>query len=617
MKNSTLFFLFSLFISSLSAQNETTKSDLEQLTDSIEILMEKNRIPGLMLTLVTADSVIYDAGLGLANLEEERPVDATQLFRLGSITKSFAALAMLRLEAEGKFSLQDKLADVAPEIPFKNKWKDTHPVLLVHLLEHSAGFDDMHFNAVYNWGKKELATLDMVHKHKNSLVTRWKPGTRMSYANPGYVIVGYLIEKFSGKTYHDYIKEIIFDPIGMEHSNMTSFPDMKLHAQGYKHQDGSFNPVPFYTIHGGIAGTLNSCGKDMARFLQFFLNNGKSDSLQVFPKSALEKMETPTSTLAARNGKKQGYGLANAKSFLDEPFPFNGHGGGIDGFSSIYGYNRALGVGFAMSNNANGGTNAIESLVINYLTKDFDIPELDAIPMDKDLAKSYEGYYHHKSPRNQFFYLIENIFSGIKLSSEGDTLLIKGFMEDPQKYVQVENRLFRNIKLNTPTLLLTENEQGDKVIIGRNYYENSSSSGILFKRIWFFTAALFSLIASIFGIVWCILLILKKANKQVNSTALTLSISAFGFMLFFISMIFSLEDFTTLGMFNGLNLGVYLASIIFALGAILGVVFLFKNYKKIEKGLLKLYLILTCFALFTLAYYFFQHGMIGIKLWTF
>jgi CubicO group peptidase (beta-lactamase class C family) len=82
--------------------------------------MAYKAIPGLMIALVTRDSVIFSGGFGYADLEEKIPVNSTHLFRLGSITKSFAALAIFKLVREGKLSLDDKVSDIAPEISIQN-----------------------------------------------------------------------------------------------------------------------------------------------------------------------------------------------------------------------------------------------------------------------------------------------------------------------------------------------------------------------------------------------------------------------------------------------------------------------------------------------------------------
>jgi len=102
--------------------------------------MKREHMPGLMLSIVTKDSILYSGGLGYSNLENKVKATGSTLFHMNSVTKMFTALAIQKLITEGKLNLNDKLKSIAPEIVFENSWESTHPVRVVHLLEHTAGF---------------------------------------------------------------------------------------------------------------------------------------------------------------------------------------------------------------------------------------------------------------------------------------------------------------------------------------------------------------------------------------------------------------------------------------------------------------------------------------------
>jgi CubicO group peptidase (beta-lactamase class C family) len=453
MRFSTYFFsvLFVLLPSILGAQTEKSEDfpikTIAQLTDSIEKIMEKPKIPGLLVSIVTKDTVYYIDGLGMSNIEEDRPVDAYQLFRMGSISKSFASLCILKLAEQGKLSLDDPLAKIAPEITFENKWEDTHPVRVVHLLQHTAGFDDMHFAAMYNRGNTEPEAIEMVKAHQNSLYCRWKPGTRFSYSNPCFVILTHLVEKYSGMSYHDYVKQAVFEPLGMKYSDFLSFKeDEQKYAMGYRNNDGNIEPVPFNAINAGMAGTLNSCGYDMAKLLQFFINNGRVDSQQVFTPEQLDLMEEPSTTLAVDHGITYGYGLANYHSMNNKKVVFHGHNGGIDGFSSTYAYNRELGIGFALSNNINGNNGKIASLIIDFLTLDYTADSVGSEPITEEEIQPYLGFYLNSSPRNQIFSEFNRPFNGFKILFENDTVYIKQLFQDPVPLLHMGGLRFRGKK---------------------------------------------------------------------------------------------------------------------------------------------------------------------------
>ncbi|MGH7866555.1 MAG: serine hydrolase domain-containing protein, partial [Candidatus Dormibacteraceae bacterium] len=108
---------------------------IEELKQQIAGVLAKRHVPGVGLALVAKDHIIWAGGVGKADLASGRSVDADTLFRAGSITKGFIVLALLKLQEEGKIDLNDKLREIAPEVPINNPWEATHPVRVVNLLE--------------------------------------------------------------------------------------------------------------------------------------------------------------------------------------------------------------------------------------------------------------------------------------------------------------------------------------------------------------------------------------------------------------------------------------------------------------------------------------------------
>src|SRR5882724_5258001 len=139
----------------LSAQEKpdpAPPNTLEELQKAIRTEMNKNHVPGAGVALVSRGELLWCGGFGDADIASKKPITCDTEFRVGSISKSFVALALLKLQEEGKINLEATLHDVAPEIPMQNAWESTHPVRIVNLLEHTAGFDDMEAAEVYNVG---------------------------------------------------------------------------------------------------------------------------------------------------------------------------------------------------------------------------------------------------------------------------------------------------------------------------------------------------------------------------------------------------------------------------------------------------------------------------------
>src|SRR2546422_939406 len=310
---------------------------LPELQQAMKDVLDKEHVPGAGVALVANGEVLWCGGIGEADIAEKRAVNCDTEFRVGSISKTFVALALLKLQEEGKINLYARLQDVAPEIPVKNRWEATQPVRIVNLLEHTAGFDDMEPSEVYNRKDRyDFPLLDVFKRFQKPQVTRWPPGTRMSYSNPGNAIAGYLIEKMSGQPFDLYIRETFLRPLGMEKADFPFTDAIKpLLATGYEKNLPKAVGYPF--IYLRPAGDLKASPGELAKLVQFLLRRGRTGEIQLVKPESILRMEVPETTLGAKNGLRLGYGLANYSS-VQGGVVTHGHDGGIDGFVSSYRY---------------------------------------------------------------------------------------------------------------------------------------------------------------------------------------------------------------------------------------------------------------------------------------
>src|SRR5262245_43666417 len=146
MRNMTLAFVSILALLANSplahGQDADAPKSVDELRQRIEKVVADTKTPALGIALVNREGAYWVAGLGKADLKSGKPANEDTLFRIGSISKMFAALSILKLAEQGKLSLDDKVRDRAPEVEFQNPWEDSHPVRIVHLLEHTTGWDD-------------------------------------------------------------------------------------------------------------------------------------------------------------------------------------------------------------------------------------------------------------------------------------------------------------------------------------------------------------------------------------------------------------------------------------------------------------------------------------------
>jgi CubicO group peptidase (beta-lactamase class C family) len=596
-------------------------SSLPELTDSIRCVMAKEHIPGLLLVLATRDSVLYAGGLGVANLATRQSVTAHTLFRIGSITKTFVALSLLQLIEQGKLHLNDEVRKIAPEIPIINPWEATNPVRVVHLLEHTAGFDDVGFNRFFNHTATDPQGLATVELFRTELRCRWRPGERMAYSNPGYQVAGYLLEKFSGQSYEQYLTQHLLRPLGMPNATPTRRPGaLRQLAQGYSYSADHYEAQPPLALYLGGSGSMNASAADMVRYVQFFLRDGRTAAgTALVQPASLREMETMHSPLAARSGLSVGYGLANHAVTIKENAIFRGHSGSIPGFISALGYNRELGLGYALSNNGYKRYSRIERLVQRFLLRRVPRSEPPTpVALAATEAAAYLGHYRFVAPRYQMD--LSTLLSVASLERRGALLLVLPLVGKPDTLLATGPRTFRRPSELVASVVLTHDADGHRVLIsGTNpapYY--AVEAGFW----WWLAPALLALsgllvvTASLAGLVWLVYAlrrrlppaqVLPRLLPLLATLAFAATAWAFG------SASGSLEP---LGRFSTESVLLFVGPLAFAVCALAGLGLLLYRFRQFRSRLAAWYLLLTYSGLGFLVAVLGTYGWLGMRLWS-
>jgi CubicO group peptidase (beta-lactamase class C family) len=454
--------------------NAPTPQSIDEFQQAATRVLHETGVPGAGIALVRQDGVEWEGGLGFADRDRQTPVTADTHFRVGSISKTFVALAMVQLYEDGLVDLHAPIEEIAPEIRLDNRWHETHPVRVINLLEHTAGFDDMHFNAMYvSDDRPDLSLEQLLALTRPSLRVRWPASTRMAYSNPGYGVAALLLEKISGVPYEDYIKREIFDPLEMSTSSFRlTAEDERLLAHGYSGRIGP--PVGFSRIYIRPAGNMHSSARELARFVRMLVNWGELGTAFVVDPEYLSNMEHPTTTLAAAAGLRQGYG-SGIGSILDLPYPLLGHGGGIDGFVSQYAYSPSRDVGFVILLNSagSGAGNAmtrLSSLAISYLKRDVERPQKAEAHVDAASLGQYVGYYHDANPRNQVAWPVQTLLSGQTISVEGQSLYATPVVGRRVRLIPLTETSFRLEHQVDASRVFTQDANGVPVLAGPGLY---------------------------------------------------------------------------------------------------------------------------------------------------
>lgn len=592
---------------------------LTELQDSIKRIMEKEHIPGLMIALVHRDSVIWEGGLGTADLRSQTPVNSHHRFRVGSITKTFTALAIQQLVREGKFGLESKLSEIAPEIQFANPWESTEPVRLIHLLEHTAGFDDMHLNALINTTGKVQTRLQEIATQQKSLTCRWKPGTRYSYCNPGYTLLGFIIEKYSGQPYEKYVEEHILLPMGMKET-VFDYEEVEPYASGYSWDD-SWYPAGAPKINGNAAGAISSTAHDMARFVRMLLNNGQLDSARIALPEELRRMETQQTTPAAQAGLSM-YGQAIVLKNYGNPKarkPFYGHDGGIMGFISDFSYNTEMGIGFVLSNNGENQMKSIGNLVAEYLYRGHERPTANAVAIPKEEIESYVGHYRAVNSRNQIAAWVDYLLNSRSVSFRKDTLRVQAFLGDEVALIPVGKNLFRKSTDGKPGAALIESD-GEKIMyIDRAYHEKTSLVALWLPRVLVIMPILFGLLLLPVYIVW----VVRKFLRKIKGWDLWLRTIPMLSLLSFVSMIVAFGGITSLrnialaASINAATLTILVLSIATPVLAALSTWLSVRHRTEIGSGFARFCTLSLSVGMLAVSAFLGINGWLGLALWAY
>lgn len=219
---------------------------------------------GVAAAVVKDGKIIFKKGYGTANLEYDVPVTTKTVFNIASVSKQFTAFAIYLLEKQGKLSLEDDVRKYIPEVPDYGK-----TVKIKHLLAHTSGIKDQAaLMSIAGWRMDDVTTTPQILR----LISRQKelnfePGSKYLYSNSGYILAAEIVKRISGRTFAEYTKENIFEPLRM---NDTQFYDdyekiVKNRAESYELEKGVYKRKDLHNSADG-ASNLYTTVEDMAKW---------------------------------------------------------------------------------------------------------------------------------------------------------------------------------------------------------------------------------------------------------------------------------------------------------------------------------------------------------------
>lgn len=390
-----IFSLLFMVFSSAAVADELTK-----LAEDIDRLRGKHGVSAAAVIVVNADEILLEHYSGVTDWQSKKAIDRDTWFRIGSVSKVFTGLALLRAVQSGQLRLDQKVSEILPQPQFKNDWEKTNPLHVAHLMEHTAGWYDMSGVEFDDKNPKPLSVAEALAMRPQSRVMHWPPGWHSEYSNSGPGLVSYLIEQASGEPFDSYLVKQVFEPLGMHSASslLTREIEQSL-ATGYN-TDGH-SVIPYWHIVYRASGGVNLRPSDMVNFLQMLLNRGRRGGQTLFTEAQIKRLETPATTLAAQTGLEYGYGLG-IYSILHKRHLLFGHGGDADGYLAHFRYSRESGKAYFVVINAfnRAPTRAMQKLLNDFLVADLPDPVLPVIAdIDTSVLELYTGSYHRATVR--------------------------------------------------------------------------------------------------------------------------------------------------------------------------------------------------------------------------
>ena len=628
MKWTSPIFLLLLFIPfGLAADKKEEASkpaqSIDELRQQIEKILRDTHTNGVSVAIVHKDEPEWVTGLGQADLASNRPATADTLFRIGSASKAFASLSILLLADLNKVSLEDPVYKLAPDVWFENRWESTDPVRVVNLLEHTTGWDDLHFREYAKQAPDSMSLREGLDYDHHSRTSRWPPGTRMAYCNAGPAVAAYVVEKVTGQRFEDFVQQNLFNPIGMK--TATYFEPPPGVATTLYHPDGK-TPFPYGHIIMRPSGAINASANDMAAYLRFYLNRGAANGKQVIPSRDIDRMESPKSTWAAKDGLKAGYGLSNFWR-VEDGFFYHGHDGGVDGGLADMSYMSDYGVGYFFSINSESG-DAFEKIgksVRAYITHSLQKPVVPPVAKLAVNAADYDGWYEPDSPRAELLHFVGRLVRLTRVRFEDGKMISSALGLWRQVHIPVEGVQFRFEDKEAPpdpvaTLeLLTPNPEG-------RFIQTDSQTTI--RRIPGWLAIGEILVAgfvmlSISSIVlyapfWMIGGLARgrrrPAERAMRSWPLIAVLSLVAFVVIFI--LCSEDLIERLGNFTVWSVALWVVSLLFGLASVVSFLIALRGSSEGTRPGVRRFSRIVSTALLITAAYLTYWGIIGIRSWA-
>jgi CubicO group peptidase (beta-lactamase class C family) len=392
--------IFAVWLTSFASTQSAPSAAPPDFDTYVAASMRTFDVPGMAVAIVKDGKVLVAKGYGVRKLGDPTPVDEFTQFGIGSNTKAFTTAALATLMDEGKLAWDDPVYQRLPGFVMYDPYV-SHEMTIRDLLTHRSGMGLGEGDLLF-WPPTTYTRADIVYKLRfMKPVSSFR--SHYAYDNLLYMTAGQIIPAVTGISWDNYIRQRIFAPLGMNHSNVSNSADKPGddYASPHSRVDGKLQVIPFEVLDNvGPAGSINSCAADMAKWVQLQLNRGKfpDSSTHLFSEQRSKEMwspqtilptDDPPPPLAALKAKFADYGLGwGLRDYHGRKLV--GHTGGVAGFVSRVMLVPEENLGVVILTNAEE-SGAFDSLLFHVLDHYFQLPPTDWIAAFKTVRDTEVG----------------------------------------------------------------------------------------------------------------------------------------------------------------------------------------------------------------------------------
>ncbi|KAB7728069.1 serine hydrolase [Rudanella paleaurantiibacter] len=470
------------------------------LRQQLQQVLDEEKLVGAVWTTVDSAGQITVGCAGYRNKPAGQRLSPTDRVHVGSITKTVLAMGLLRLATEGKIRLDAPLSRYLPDLPMQNPWAKTHPVRVGHLLDHTAGLEDLRLWHMFSAEATPNTPLTEVFRRDPSVLqVRTRPGSAFAYSNIGYTLAAMVIEAVTGGRYETYLDAQLLKPLGMTRSTFQFVSQQADPTLAYGHLDNG-EVVAALPIFLRPSTQLTTTAHDMGVLMRFLMSDGTLGGQPFIDPALLAQLGKPVGTDAARQGLASGYrlGLVTRDRYGVVGLA---HSGNMVGYNAmLYLFPRQKKAFFITHNMDSETANYDRSnqVLVSYLNLPRPTPPSPNAQLPNGFAE-WAGYYLPIVPKFEPLALLDRYTNVLQVRVQAQEIRIEPMQKEAFRLDYVGHRLFRAEGRQLPSTVFFRNDDGQMMLVADGRTPFVKTSGVWVWGVWL------SLSLGLVGLFWLLL----------------------------------------------------------------------------------------------------------------